>query len=162
MHVCCFSGHRIILKKHRHLIKEKLNTELETLISQNVTVFKSGGAMGFDTVAALEVLRLKSKYPHIKLIMVLPCKEQTSGWRKKDAENYNYILENADEVIYISEHYYTGCMQKRNRELVCGSDVCVCYLTRNSGGTHQTVACAVKNCLEIINLADFIDMALII
>ena len=46
-----------------------------------------------------------------------------------------------------------GCMYKRNRHLVDHSGVCVCYLTKDSGGTTYTVRYARAHGLEIINLA---------
>ena len=46
-----------------------------------------------------------------------------------------------------------GCMYKRNRHLVDHSGICVCYLTKDSGGTAYTVRYARTHGLEIINLA---------
>ncbi len=40
-----------------------------------------------------------------------------------------------------------------NRYLVDNSGVCVCYLTRDAGGTAYTVNYAKRQGLEIINLA---------
>ena len=43
-------------------------------------------------------------------------------------------------------------MFKRNRHLVDNSSVCVCYLTKDSGGTAYTVRYAKEKGLEIVNL----------
>ena len=59
----------------------------------------------------------------------------------------------ADEIIYISEVYYRGCMQKRNRYMVDHSVICLCYLTETSGGTKYTIDYCKKQGKEIINLA---------
>ena len=45
-------------------------------------------------------------------------------------------------------------MARRNRALVDGSDYCVAYLTKNSGGTLYTCSYALKKGVELINLAD--------
>ena len=63
------------------------------------------------------------------------------------------MLFRSDKVVYTARQYTRGCMFKRNRHLVDNSSVCVCYLTKDSGGTAYTVDYAEKKGLEIINLA---------
>ena len=124
------------------------------MIAEGYLYFGAGGALGFDTIAAQTVLKLKNKYPDIKLILVLPCKTQTRGWKDKDVAIYEDIKEKADKFVYTSENYDRGCMFKRNRHLVDNSSVCVAYLTEDKGGTAYTVDYARKNGLRIINIAD--------
>ena len=81
---CCFTGHRIIRKNEFDLIKLKLKEVIIKLINENITVFICGGALGFDTMAALEVLEQKKIYKNISLIMALPCKEQYKNWKEKN------------------------------------------------------------------------------
>ncbi len=107
-----------------------------------------------DTLAAQTVLELKKDYPHIKLILVLPCRNQTRGWDEKDIAVYEAIKDKADKVVYTSEQYFNGCMQKRNRYLVDNSSLCICYLTKKNGGTAFTVGYALKNGLHIISIAE--------
>jgi len=99
------------------------------------------------------VLKLKKRYPNIKLILILPCLKQAHGWHPEDVKEYEHIKAQADEVIYTSQEYTRGCMFKRNRHLVDDSRMCICYLTKNSGGTAYTVNYARGQGLEIINLA---------
>lgn len=87
-----------------------LEVEIEHLISLGVTSFCAGGALGFDTLSAGKILGFKKRFPQIKLVLVLPCKTQTNGWSEANKSEYNFILERADEIIYTSEKYYTGCM----------------------------------------------------
>jgi len=150
---CCFSGHRKINMPVK-ILQLRLKTIIEKLIAEGVIYYGSGGALGFDTIASLTVIKLRQKYPQIKLILVLPCKEQTKGWNNNDIEIYNYILNQADKVVYTSENYYPGCMHKRNRHLVDNSSHCICYLERNSGGTAYTVNYAKNNGLTIYNVSD--------
>lgn len=110
--------------------------------------------MGFDTLAAQTVLDLKSDYPQIKLILVLPCLSQTNGWNSRDIEIYKVIKQKADKVVYTSQEYSRGCMHKRNRHLVDNSSVCICYLTQNTGGTAYTVEYAKRKKLLVINAAE--------
>ena len=52
-------------------------------------------------MAADIVLQLKMEFPHIKLIVVLPCRDQTRGWRGEDLRHYERVLSQADKVVYI-------------------------------------------------------------
>ena len=125
-------------------------------INEGYRYFGTGGALGFDTLAAETILKLKNKYPYIKLILVLPCLSQTKGWSKFDVDRYNYIKTQADKVVYTSQEYTSDCMFKRNCHLVNHSSLCICYLSRNSGGTAYTVAYAKKNKLKIENIANLV------
>jgi len=150
---CCFTGHRDIPIRDRTRLKNKLITEIEKLIEKGVIFYGNGGALGFDTLAALAVLELKEKYPQIKLIMVLPCKEQDKKWREADKKMYASILNKADKIVYTSEHYHNGCMHKRNEHLVNNSDFCISYVTKNTGGSAYTVEYAMRCGTEIIDYA---------
>lgn len=150
---CCFSGHRKIPPQQVQSVVERLEKVLIQLIEDGFSSFCAGGALGFDSLASLTVLKLKKRFPSIKLILVLPCRSQTRGWRREDIETYEEIKAAADEVKYTSEAYTRGCMHLRNRYLADHSSVCVCYLTQSSGGTAYTVNYAKKKRLSIINLA---------
>lgn len=115
--------------------------------------FGAGGALDFDTLAAQTVLELKRAYPDIKLILVLPCQDQTRGWAQADIEEFEHIKAAADKVVFTSNEYYSGCMHKRNRHLVDNSSLCICYLTEQSSGTAYTVDYARSRGLRIINVA---------
>lgn len=124
------------------------------LVSKGFKYFGTGGALGFDTIAAQAVLSVKETYPEVKLILVLPCENQTKYWKQQDIDVYNDIKLRADKVKVLAVHYYNGCMQKRNRHLVDCSSACICFLTKHEGGTAYTVDYAKQNGLDIINVAD--------
>ena len=151
---CCFTGHREIPEESLMEIKQRLEEQVVRLIQQGVIYYGAGGALGFDTLAAQTILALKNAYPQVKLILVLPCQNQSERWNRADRAIYEGILAQADKVVYISEHYYKGCMHKRNRHLVDCSDYCICYLNRLSGGTYYTVRYAREKGLKIINCAE--------
>lgn len=119
-----------------------------------VSLLWCGGALGFDTLCAKAILRLRQSYPGIKLILVLPCVSQADRWRPEDRTVYREIMEQADKVVYTSQEYTRDCMFKRNRHLVDNSSVCICYQTKATGGTAYTVEYARKHGLRIINLAE--------
>lgn len=149
---CCFTGHREISNEMKIYLNRRLEEEIDNLAARGITNFCTGGALGFDTLAALAVLRKKARNREVKLILVLPCTEQSQSWSKTNQDIYNEILKFADEVIYVSENYTRFCMQQRNRELVNRSSVCVSFLLKKTGGTAYTVNYAEKSGLEIINL----------
>ena len=149
---CCFTGHRIIPLVERESVMRALENAVTESIENGYRYFGSGGALGFDTMAALTVLKLKKQYPQIKLILVLPCENQTRNWKAADIEKYEYIKSQADKVVKTSIEYTPGCMHKRNRHLVDNSSLCICYLKKPSGGTAYTVNYAKDNGLKVINL----------
>ncbi len=151
----CFTGHRRIPSDDQVSLIEALERETERQIQSGATVFRAGGALGFDTLAAITVLKLKRKYPHIRLELILPCPSQADNWAKEERVLYRQILAYADSHRYVSESYYDGVLQLRNRQLVEGADVCIAYLTRSSGsGSAYTSALAIKSGLEFVNLGD--------
>ena len=149
----CFTGHREIPFLKLPGIKKRLEKEVENSIKNGYLFFGAGGALGFDTLAAQTVLKLRERYPDIKLILVLPCKTQARGWKQADIDEYERIKAAADKVVYTSEDYYKGCMHKRNRHLVDNSSLCICYLTSSTGGTAYTVDYAYQKNLRIINVS---------
>jgi len=148
---CCFTGHREI-SDNEDKLRLLLKQVLVDLINSGIKYFGSGGARGFDTLAAQTVIELKSTFPHIKLILVLPCRCQSKGWNHNDILIYEHIKKHADKIKTLSEHYYDGCMFARNRHLVNCSSVCVCYKRKAHGGTAYTVRYAIQHGLRIIEL----------
>lgn len=151
---CCFTGHRVIPSGEKETIRNLLETAIEKAIQDGYRFFRTGGALGFDTLAAQTVLTLKQQYPHIRLILVLPCINQANGWKQADIDEYERIKSLADKVVYTSTEYTYGCMHKRNRHLVDNSSLCICYLTKVSGGTAYTVRYAESKKISVFNLAD--------
>ena len=149
----CFSGHRKLNSAEAEFVYNTLLRVIEELIKAGYIYYGSGGALGFDTVAAYAVLKLKEKYPYIKLILVLPCRNQTAFWQRKDQKSYESLKKRADKIVYTENLYCNGCMQKRNRHLVENSSVLVCYLKKSSGGTAYTLRYAKEKGLKIINVA---------
>ncbi len=150
---CCFSGHRALPREERPAVEAALEREIENLICRGVVDFLAGGALGFDTMAAKAVLRVKEHWPKIRLSLILPCKDQDKNWAHKDKEEYRRLLAYADEVTILTEHYQEGCMQLRNRYMVDESQYLICYHKSKTGGTAYTVRYAKEKNREIINLS---------
>lgn len=131
------------------LISNRLEETIIKYIDEGYRYFGSGGALGFDTLVAEAILKLKERYLYIKLILVLPCISQTSDWMEADIKKYNNIKLQADKVVYISKEYTNNCMFRRNQHLVNYSSLCICYLDKIYGGTAYIVNYAKENNLEI-------------
>ena len=123
----CFTGHRKIADSKLLSLKRELRKTIEELIEKGTDEYIAGGALGFDTLAAITVLGLKSKYPHIKLSLYIPCPEQDIKWEEDEKALYRDILENADEVKCISQGYTDTCMRERNKAMIEDADICVAY-----------------------------------
>ena len=151
----CFTGHRDIDVSHAYLIPPLLKSVLRECIDRGARRFLAGGAMGFDTLAALCVLELKAEFRDIRLELILPCKNQSQKWNELNRSIYDMILERADSVEYLHAGYTATCMHDRNRRLVDQSDAVIAYLAHSGGGTAYTAAYALKNNKELINVYDF-------
>lgn len=126
--VACFSGHRKLPQECMKL-QADLEKAIVELINRGVVFFGNGGALGFDQLAAETVLRLKEDYPHIRLVMVLPCppEQQSLKWSAEQKQRYFRILEQADKVRVLSPQYTNSCMLDRNRHMVDNSDYLIAF-----------------------------------
>jgi len=107
---CCFTGHRVLKKDFDD---ESLSIIIDKLIKNGYKTFLVGMAIGFD-LKVFEILQTKKKY-NIDVIACVPCKDQDKFYNAKQKEQYLDAIKNADKVIYLSEEYFDGCMQQRNR-----------------------------------------------
>lgn len=149
----CFTGHRIISKKNRESLCGILRETILIYIRRGYRYFMAGGAQGFDTMAANCVVKLRNEGYDVRLILVLPCRDQTAKWTStSQLMEYQRLLGEADEVVYTSGLYEKGCMHKRNRYMVDNSNTCVAFKLKDSGGTAYTCKYAEKNDKELVNL----------
>ena len=150
---CCFTGHRRLDGVDAALLCARIERAVLALMEDGYTRFCAGGALGFDTLAAQTVLRLRERYPQLSLVLMLPCRDQHRYWRAHERALYEDILSKADEVIYIGEQYSAGCMHRRNRALVAASSACICFVTHAGGGSHYTVRQARQGGLRVLSVA---------
>ena len=99
---------------------------------------------GFDQFAAASVWDMKTKYPDITSVLVLPYLD-----RKMNADHYDYTtyppLEEVPRRFAIS---------KRNEWLVDKSDVVIAYVTHDWGGAAVTLDYARRKKKAVLNYAD--------
>ncbi len=149
---CSFTGHRQIASGCIAPLTALLDRAVNYVYENGARDFYAGGALGFDTLAAEAVLRLREKYPDVRLHLVLPCKNQTDRWSVRDKRKYLDILAATDSYEFMFESYYDGCMKVRNERLASLCDVLIAYAGRPYGGSMQTVRLAAGRGAEVFNL----------
>ena len=149
-----FTGHRSVPEEVSGRLREKVRECIAYLHEEKkIGTFYAGGCVGFDTLAAQETLKYRAAHPDVRLVIVVPYRNQSAGWNSDERREYERIKASATEVVCLAEHYFRGCMHQRNRYMVQRSFLCVCYLTKEKGGTASTVKYALRNGLFVRNLA---------
>ena len=133
---CVFTGHRQL---NEDFSKANLKKNIIWMIQNGVDTFYNGMAIGFDLCAADCVLSLKKKYPHVKLIACVPCYGQEKYFSDKDKKRYVKVLKKADERLTLSDHYFQGCMQQRDKYMVEHADCMIAYCKKSTGGAAYTM-----------------------
>ena len=87
--VCAFTGHRKIAPEHRGKIGFALQNAISHAYDLGCREFVAGGALGFDTEAAREVIRFRINHPDVSLVLFLPCIEQDATWSDRQRNLYN-------------------------------------------------------------------------
>ena len=153
--ICCFTGHRPDkLYMGEKEIKKLLESEIDRSIAEGYTSFISGMAMGFDMWAAETVINMRKTHPEIKLVCAVPYKGFERMRNKSEKERYNFVLNNASYVYYLSPKYTYSCFQFRNMWMVDRSQRVIAAFCGQNGGTKNTIAYAQKNGIEIVNILD--------
>ena len=152
MEICAFTGHRNIKKEHRDRLSNLLSRAIKYAYDKGCRIFITGGALGFDTAAAAEVLRFRMSHPDVVLELFLPCIDQDSGWSARQKAFYEYILSSADRVRYVSESYDKSCMRRRNQAMAEGCDMMIAYVGHERSGAAQTLRMAQTASKECYNL----------
>ena len=84
---------------------------------------------------------LKNEYGlNISLECAIPCPNQTMKWPPSEIARYNNILEKADKITLVNDHYFRACMLVRNDYMVDHSDlVLAIWNGEQTGGTWHTI-----------------------
>ena len=151
---CAFTGHRTIKNTHKGSIEELLSRAVKYAYSRGVRCFYAGGALGFDTLAAKQVILFKMNHSDVNLHLVIPCADQADSWGSIDKECYEFVLSRADTVEVLTDSYKKGCMKKRNARLTELADILIAYAdtAKFYSGTMQTVRMANAKGIEVYNL----------
>lgn len=125
-------------------IRKRLSDTIEELILQGADEFLLGGYGKFDMIAAYTVRSYKTKYPHIKSVLVVPYIN-----RSFDKELYDY-----SEYPPLESTPKRFAILKRNEYMVNRSDIVIAYVSHSWGGAAKTFDYALRKKKKMINLAE--------
>ena len=149
---CSFTGHRQIPDHHARPLADLLARAIDYAYGQGCRNFYTGGALGFDTLCARAIIRYRLLHRDVRLILVLPCRNQAQLWSDRQISSYEYTLAEADEIVYTSDEYDNECMRKRNAYLAEVCDMMIAYLGKTRSGAYQTVGMAKRLGKQVFNL----------
>ena len=143
---CCFTGHRP-QKINRPIddVKVDLENEILKCIKDGYTTFITGMAYGTDIWAGNIVVRLKDRFPDLKLIAAVPFPDFYEGWDDEWKEKYKRLLARADMVKVIAPSYSPAVYQLRNEWMVDRSSRVIAVYNGQPSGTRNTINYARKN-----------------
>lgn len=122
---------------------------LKNIINMGYNCFGVGGAVGFDTIAALAILDLRKSYP-IKLISVLPYRHWYDKFNSYDKKIAIEIMQKSDKIVILADNYSPWVYSVRNRHLVQYADMLLAHCPTKSGGTMDTVHKAIEKGIPIM------------
>ena len=123
-------------------------------IQEGCDTFYCGAARGMDIECGEIILAEKeTDNPQIRLVCVVPFVQQAKSWNTYWQLRYARLLDEADELVQMCEHYQRGCYHMRNRYMVDQSDAVIAiYDGQSNGGTAYTVNYARQQGKEVIVL----------
>lgn len=151
----CFTGHRNLPKGEKlNNLNKNIEKELEIAIKDGYNTFLNGMCQGFDLLV-LEILanKILPNNQNIKIVAVVPFKDQYLSFDIKTQEFYNNLIKKCTNIIILSSEYHKNCYRKRNEYLVENSSKVICFYNGSKrSGTQMTLNLARKRELEITNL----------
>lgn len=152
---CCFTGHRDIPADRLQMVMTGTEAKVRELISQGYRYFGIGGAMGYDTIVAEMLFRLREReYPEIKIILVYPFDGFISRWSDSQQATYARLLPMYDKRVCVCKSASRDAYLARDRHLVDYSSACIAYCTRQTGGTAYTIRYAAARGVPVFNVGD--------
>lgn len=149
---CSFTGHRKIEPRHTKKLTELLARGIKYVYDNGCRNFYLGGAVGFDTLAAQQVLLFRMTHPDVTFNLVLPFRGQSDRWGPEQRDMYDYLLSQADTIEYISDDYTGACMRQRNARLVELAEALIAYVGHDKSGAAQTKRMAERAGKAVYNL----------
>lgn len=149
-----FFGHRELEVSDILFVEHKLEMIIARFIKENEYVeFLIGRDGMFDKIAASIIRKTVKKhdYGNSSLVLVLPY--STSEYRNNNDNLYKFY----DEVEICeksSECFFKVAIQVRNKSMIERSDLVICYIEKNSGGTYRSVKYAKSKGKSYLNLTE--------
>ena len=151
--ICCVTGHRPkgfpFVRSEDSLeyctYLKKMTETVDELICEGYQAFISGMADGADMDFAKTVIRIRDARGGITLEGALPYSQSRPQKNFEQRTEKEEIVNLCDCKTIVSDHYYRGCMHKRNRYMVDKADIVLAVWNGVcSGGTWETIKYARK------------------
>lgn len=157
---CCFTGYRpekfgfefLETDKNFRVFTKRLLAAISKAIQDGCTTFYTGMACGFDIIAAEHVALMKEINKNLRLIAVIPFKEQAKNFSPEWKYRYEELLKHCDETIVLNDAYEKWVFAQRNRYMVDRSRFCITYFDGKPGGTKNTLEYASSHGVQILNV----------
>lgn len=141
--IVTFCGHKTGYEKAD--VTVRLRGIIRNLIQEGATTFYIGGYGDFDSFAAEAVKDMKTEYPNIRSVLVIPYLDREFDKNRYDESLYP-PLENVPLRFAIS---------KRNEWMVEQADVVVSGVQHDWGGAYQTLKYAERKKKRIISIGEY-------
>ena len=116
---CCFTGQRTDgITRPTEDIKVDLENEIVQAVRDGYKTFITGLAGEVDTWAGCIVLRLKTRFPDLKLIAAVPYPGFRDQLSPRLYKNYDRIMAEADYNKTVSQVYDESTYQLRNEWMI--------------------------------------------
>ncbi len=166
---CCFTGHRpekiyggieFSSQPMKRLLSVVALHISDLVTKQGYDTFITGMQRGIDLWAAQLVLDMKKRYPYLKVICAMPYRGHGEDFEGLDLWLLHTVIEDAKQVIYVSEQYSDSCMRKRNMFMVDHSSFVLGVMGDKRSGTGMTVNYAKRRGVDyhVIDLNDSAPM----
>jgi len=133
-----------------------LRGQIEDAILRGKDTFINGLMAGWDVLAAEQVIALKERCPHIRLVTVAPFSSglfsRERCWTPDWVERAKGACRQSDIGMSLSECYRAGIYYERDRVMVDHSGELLCYWDGALSGTQYTVQYASGRGLIVCNL----------
>lgn len=141
------TGHRDVKSD----TKQKLHEAVTSMVPVWGTEihFVTGGAVGFDLIAAEYALEHGYRYT---IILPFPFAIHTRFWSNNQRKRLEEVINKATEYLVLGYEYKPSSYFKRDKAIVDKSETVLCYHDgREKGGTWYTIKYARKKQKEILN-----------
>ena len=114
-----------------------------------ISNFISGFAIGIDLMAA----QIVQSCPGMTLTAAIPFRGQADRFSANDKIVYENLIASADEVLILSERYYTRCFLDRDEFMVENVSLLIAFYDgREKGGTYYTFKKANHLGIPVVNV----------
>ena len=135
-------------------IRERTARCIRLLYNNGVRYFGVGGAIGYDTLAAQLLFRLRmEELKDIRVILVYPFEGFTDRWSPQQKRLYARLLPYYDKKVCVAQSGSREAYLARDRHLVDASSYCIAYCVKESGGTAYTLQYAQRQGIKVFNVS---------